>query len=281
MTQIGIATAREWMSRRPWLCPVLSLSIAVGIALLLGLTVWTLFLIAIFLACPVMAAWAYFVGERPLPIPLGPTPATRGMTLNWMAPWYDSLWCPAFGLGKRYRDRAAALAGVRAGDHVLDVGCGTGWLTRRAADVAGPTGAAWGIDAAPDMIRVAMQEAASARNAAKFKLAAIEALPFEDARFDLVVASLVIHHLPPDLKMIGMKEIHRVLKPGGRLFLAEPDRPAHRLWRIIFWPIGLHPNLRDHLQGRMPDILCSAGFGSITPLGHWMRLLTFWSAQKP
>ncbi len=207
--------------------------------------------------------------------------ATRGMTLNWIAPWYDSLWCPAFGLGKRYRDRTLMLAAIQKGDHVLDVGCGTGWLTRRAADIAGPTGAALGIDAAPDMIRMAMQQAARDRNAAQFKVAVIEALPFQDSSFDLVVASLIIHHLPPDLKVVGLKEIYRVLGPGGRLFLAEPDRPNHRFWRIIFWPIGLHPNLRDHLQGRMPDLLRSVGFVSLTPLGHWHQLLTFWSALKP
>ncbi len=269
------------MSKRPWLCPLLSLAIAVGIALLFGVSFWTIFLILVFLACPITMIWAYLIGERPLPVPLDPAPATRGMTLNWIAPWYDSLWCPAFGLGRRYRGRTMMLAAVQRGDHVLDVGCGTGWLTRRAADIAGPTGAASGIDAAPDMIRMAMQQATRERNAALFKVAMIEALPFQDSSFDLVVASLIIHHLPPDLKVVGLKEIYRVLKPGGRLFLAEPDRPNHRFWRIIFCPISLHPNLRDHLQGRMPDLLRNAGFVSLAPLGHWHQLLTFWSALKP
>lgn len=270
-------------ARKTWrrLCPALSLAMAVAVALAFGISAWTLLLVALFLACPIAAAWSYLMGRRPLPIPLGPVPVTRGMTLNWLAPWYDMLWCPAFGLGKRFRDRTAALAEFRAGERVLDVGCGTGWLTRRAAEIVGPTGAAWGIDAAPDMIRVGMQEAARARNAAQFKLAAIEALPFEDASFDLVVASLVIHHLPPELKAIGLKEAYRVLKPGSRLLVAEPDRPAHRLWRILFWPMGLHPNLRDHLRGRTADMLRSAGFGSVTPLGQWLGLLTFWSARKP
>jgi ubiquinone/menaquinone biosynthesis C-methylase UbiE len=264
-----------------WLCPALSLVMAVAIALLFGISFWTLFFIAVFLACPVVAVWGYFMGQRPLPVPLGPVPVTRGMTLNWAAPWYDSLWCPAFGLGRRFRERVVTLAEFRAGERVLDVGCGTGWLTRRAAEIVGPGGAACGIDAAPDMIRVAMQEAARTRNAAQFKLAAIEALPFGNTSFDIVVASLVIHHLPPDLKAIGLAEIYRVLKPGGRVLAVEPDRPEHRLWRIVFSPIALHPNLRDHLRGRTAEILRNAGFGSVTRVGHWLELLTFWSARKP
>ena len=90
------------MSKRPWLCPLVSLAIAVGVALLFGLTFWTIFLIALFLTCPIMAVWTYIMGQRPLPIPLDPTPVTRGMTLNWIAPWYDSIWCPAFGLGSGF-----------------------------------------------------------------------------------------------------------------------------------------------------------------------------------
>ena len=270
-------------ARKKWgrLCPALSLAMAVATALFFGMSFWTLFFIAVFLACPVVAVWSYLIGRRPLPIPLGPAPVTRGMTLNWVAPWYDSLWCPAFGLGRRFRDRTVALAEFRTGDRVLDVGCGTGWLTRRAAELVGPTGTAWGIDPAPDMIRVALQETARTRNAAQFKLAAIESLPFEEAGFDIVVASLVIHHLPPALKEIGLREAHRVLKPGGRLFVAEPDRPQNRLLRIVLWPMGLHPNLKGHLQGRTSEILQNAGFAAVTPLGQWLGWLTYWRARKP
>jgi SAM-dependent methyltransferase len=246
-----------------------------------GVSLWTVIIVLLLVACPASMAAAIYINQRPLPIPLGTAPATRGMTLNWLAPWYDSVWCPAFGLGRRYRDHVVALAGFRPGERVLDAGCGTGWLTRCAAEITGPSGAAWGIDAAPDMIRVALGEAARTRNSARFKLAAIEALPFEDASFDVVIASLVIHHLPSDVKATALREIHRVLKPNGRLLVAEPDRAEHWWWRTLLWPISLHRNMRDHLQGRIGNMLRNAGFASITPAGRWKHWLAFWQAQKP
>jgi SAM-dependent methyltransferase len=270
-------------SWRRWLFPVGSLALAVAIGLLFGLSFWTLFLIAIVLACPVVMVWTYVtyvMGQRPLPVPLGPVPETRGISLNWLAPWYD-LVCSAFGLGKRFRDRTLAFAELQLGDHVLDVGCGTGVLTRRAADAVGPLGVVWGIDPAPDMIRIAMQAAGSTGNAAHFKLAAIEALPFDSSSFDAVLASAVIHHLPPDLKLIGLREVHRILKPGGRLLVVDVDRPSHWLWRIVFWPMRFHSTMGDHLHGRTSEVLHNAGFGDVTTLGRWGGLLTFWSARKP
>ena len=264
-----------------WLCVLASVAVAWAVLLTFDPSFWRALVVAVLLACPAIAVWGFFSSFRPLPVPLGPAPATRGTTLNWVAPWYDALLSPLFGLGRRFRDRTFSLVELRQGDRVLDVGCGTGWLTRRAAQVVGPSGVAWGIDPAPDMIRLAMQAAGNLRNAARFELAAVEALPFEDASLDVVVACLVIHHLPPDLKVIGLREIHRVLKPGGRLFVAEPDRPDLWFLRILLWPARFHGNLRDHLDGRTSDILCNAGFVSVIARGHWAHWITFWSARKP
>src|SRR5581483_3173802 len=232
--QVDLKGAKEAAPYRPvWTCLPVMLALSAATLFFLGVSWWTIIIILLLLACPAAMATAIYINQQPLPVPLGPAPVTRGMTLNWLAPWYDPVWCPAFGLGRRYRDRAVALAGFRPGEHVLDVGCGTGWLTRRAAEITGPSGSAWGIDAAPNMIRVALEKAAHMGNPPRFQLAAIEDLPFEDASFDVVVASLVIHHLPPDVKAAALREVYRVLKPAGRLFVAEPDRPDHWLWRIL------------------------------------------------
>lgn len=262
-----------------WACIASALLLALAIALTLEPSLWRSFLFAVLLACPALAIWGAFKGIRPLPVPLGPVPVTRGLTLNWIAPWYDLVWGQLFGLGRRFRNRVFGLAAPQKGEHVLDVGCSTGWFTRLAAAAVGPTGVACGIDPAPDMIRIAMQTGAP--HGAQFQLGVIEDLSYGDARFDLVVASMVIHHLPPDLKQIGLREILRVLKPGGRLLVVELDRPGHWFWRFITGPLRFHPNLRDHLEGRTAKLLSGAGFVRVEPREQWARLITFWSARRP
>lgn len=269
---------------RGWLVAAVSLALAVTIALSFGFSFWSALLITVLLACPFVLVWTYAIGQRPLPIPLGPAPTTRGETryFDWVAPWYD-FQCSLFGLGKPFRNWTLALARdeLQPGDSVLDVGCGNGVITHALADIVGPTGEAWGIDPAPDMVRAAMQATALAGNAAHFKLAAIEVLPFPDASFDAALISLVLHHLPHDLKRAGLSEVRRVLKPGGRLLVIGPDRPDRRLGRILLCPTRLYRNLKDHLDGKTAELMQSAGFVSVRALGRWSHWLSFWSARKP
>lgn len=267
--------ARFWK----WTCASAALLAAAAIFLTVEASFWRSLLLAFFLACPLIVLWGALKGVRPLPVPLGPVPATRGMTLNWMAPWYDWMWASLFGFGRRFRNRVFELAAPKPGEHALDVGCGTGWFTRRAAAAVGPTGIACGIDPAPDMIRIAMQT--ETPHGARFELGVLEDLPYGDGRFDLVVSSMVIHHLPPDLKRRGLREIVRVLKPGGRVLLAEPCRPQSALWRAVLWPFGLHPNLADHLAGRTGEMLAAAGFIDTATQGRCGPWIEFWTARKP
>lgn len=207
-------------------------------------------------------------------------PRTRGAVMNWQAPFYD-LGCALVGLGRRFRAQTLRHAALQAGERMLDVGCGTGVLTCLAAAAVGPHGRAVGVDPAPRMIAVALRNATHAYSHAEFHVGVIERLPFADASFDVVLSSLMLHHLPPELKRAGLAEVYRVLRPGGRLVVVDLDHPGNPLWWLPFGPWLLVPMIADNLRGRIPRYLEAAGFRPVRALGRWFVLLTFWSAARP
>lgn len=207
-------------------------------------------------------------------------PATRGVTLNWMAPYYNTL-CRAMGVGRAFRERTLRLAALRPGENALDVGCGTGVLTQLAAKAVGPAGTAWGIDPAVDMIRVALTNAAVADSPACFKPGVIEEIAFESESFDAVFASFMLHHLPPDVKRAGLREVRRVLKSDGRLVVVDLDRPRNALWWVLLWPLRFHEGPSENLDGRISGLLAESGFDPVSIAGRWAGFVTFWVARKP
>src|SRR4030067_2596556 len=207
-----------------WICPILMMIVLMVVFMYFGFTLWSSLVIAALLICPVIILYGIVKAlrrESPLE---GMLPHTRGMPLDWVAPFYD--WgCRKAGLGPRFRQEAIRQTALRPGERVLDVGCGTGVLTRRAAEAVGLSGKAVGIDTAPKMIAMARKNASAERSNAEFRIAVIEDLPFEDNSFDCVLSSLMLHHLPPDLKLLGLGQVKRVLRTGGRLVLVDIGRP--------------------------------------------------------
>jgi demethylmenaquinone methyltransferase/2-methoxy-6-polyprenyl-1,4-benzoquinol methylase/phosphoethanolamine N-methyltransferase len=134
----------------------------------------------------------------------------------------------SLGQERKLRQATLALANVRPGERILEVGCGTGSLALAAKTQAGPGSQVAGIDVAPDMLEAARRKAASAGLEIQFKLGRIEAIPFPDAQFDLVLSSLMLHHIPGDeAKQQALIEVFRVLKPGGRLLIVDFAPPTN------------------------------------------------------
>jgi ubiquinone/menaquinone biosynthesis C-methylase UbiE len=122
------------------------------------------------------------------------------------------------------RQRTIDLAQLQSGETVLDVGCGTGTLALIAKKRVGTTGRVCGIDPATQQIARARSKAARRGLPIDFQIGVIERLAFPDQSFDAVLSTLMMHHLPDDLKRQGLSEIARVLKPGGRLVIVDFKR---------------------------------------------------------
>lgn len=153
---------------------------------------------------------------------------TRGGVLNW-GWFYDLLvWFVIGGREQTLRQMIADLARLQSGETVLDVGYGTGSLTRVARERVGETSRVCGIDPGPQQIARARRQAERAGLSIDFQVGVIEHLAFPDQSFDVVLSSLMMHHLPDDLKRQGLAEIARVLKPGGVCwFSMRTFPPAH------------------------------------------------------
>jgi len=125
---------------------------------------------------------------------------------------YQELLVPA--LMQEWAPRVADAAGINPGDRVLDVACGTGVLTREAAGRAGPSGAVTGLDLSPEMLAVAARLSPELR----WQQGSADALPFPDKSFDAVVGQFGLMFFPDPVT--GLREMRRVLVPGGRLAVA-------------------------------------------------------------
>jgi ubiquinone/menaquinone biosynthesis C-methylase UbiE len=125
------------------------------------------------------------------------------------------------GKWRELRQRTTTLAQLQPGDAVLDVGCGTGTLALEVARRVGRAGRVAGIDPSPQQIACARAKAARRNAPIEFQIGVIEQLAFPDRTFDVVFSTLMMHHLPAPLKRQGLAEIARVLKPGGRLVIAD------------------------------------------------------------
>jgi ubiquinone/menaquinone biosynthesis C-methylase UbiE len=155
------------------------------------------------------------------------------------------------------------------------VGCGTGTLAcmlaqrEAAAEVHG-------LDGDADMISRSCAKARELRVRADFRQGMSSHLPYPDGHFDHVLSSLFFHHLGLDAKEATLAEMLRVLKPGGRLHIADWGTPHDPLMRSAFLVIQLFDGFRttnDNVRGRLPAMTSWAGFSNVEVDGRFRTML--------
>lgn len=156
-------------------------------------------------------------------------------------------------------------AALQPGQRVLDVGCGTATLTIAAKQLQ-PAAELTGLDGDPEILRRAKAKAARAGVNIHFDEALSHRMPYADASFDVVLSSLFFHHLNRDSKIAALREIHRVLKPGGVLHIADWGKAANPLMRGLFYGIQMLDGFEttaDNVAGLLPELMRGAGFREV------------------
>jgi ubiquinone/menaquinone biosynthesis C-methylase UbiE len=209
---------------------------------------------------------------------------TRGRTLDYAANVYD-FFESILLLGKQteYDQKIVELLDLKPSDAVLDLGCGTGVLCKMIGDhlSAQSGGGVIGIDAAGKMIEVARKKRGAPN--IHFEAMAAENLAFENEKFDAVVSSLFFHHVPLDLKKMALSEAYRVLKPGGRLVIADMHRPATWMGALVShisrW-FFMQPQIADNIRGVLPELIASAGFISPKIQATYFGYIAVFTSEK-
>jgi len=168
------------------------------------------------------------------------------------------------------------LLGVTAGELVLDVGCGSGVVTRDIAGRVGPAGRAVGVDQSPQLLAVARElaDGAGLGGRVEFREGSAQSLPFPDGAFDVAVAVTVLSHTPGGESVVP--EMARVVRPGGRVGVFDLDtdmtsvtHPDRALTRRIVAAASDATAVDGWLSRRLPLLFARAGLEDVRVRGFF------------
>ncbi|MFC6488902.1 class I SAM-dependent methyltransferase [Nitratireductor sp. GCM10026969] len=147
---------------------------------------------------------------------------------------YERFFVPS--IGGPVADDLIGVAGLQPGERVLDVACGTGVVTRRAAERVGAGGTVAGLDVNAGMLSVARSQTPPDVSIEWYETSA-ESMPFPDEAFDVVLCQMGLQFIPD--KQAALREMRRVLVTGGRVFVTVPG-PKPPLFAIMKEALASH-----------------------------------------
>jgi ubiquinone/menaquinone biosynthesis C-methylase UbiE len=184
---------------------------------------------------------------------------------------------------KAFRGKLIKHAGMMPGYRVLDVGCGTATLTIM-VKMDQPAAEVNGFDYDLDVLALARRKIARAQLDIALVRGTAAVLPFAGMTFDCVLTSLVVHHLSTENKQGAIREIYRVLKPGGEFYLVDFGPPSGMLMRFFTFVVGRFEKLSDNTSGRLPVMMTEAGFTDVAQVDQFNTVfgtVAFYRGRKP
>lgn len=192
-------------------------------------------------------------------------------------------------LGRMRQAYACLASRIAKGWMVLDIGCGTGAMTIRAAQRGARV---VGIDVNAQMLEIAIKHVEEMRLSSSVELReqGMAELPNEPAgKYDAATASLVFSELSEDERAFALLELRRLLKPGGLLLIADETKPSGLFRKLLFWllriPLAALTYILTQLTTnpieRLPETVAAAGFIIEEQHTNWLGNLTLLICRNP
>ncbi len=194
---------------------------------------------------------------------------TPALGYDWLSVWYDlaiKLTMPE----RKFRNLLVDHLNPVNGEHILEFGFGTGANLLMASKRA-PNSHFMGLDIDPKIREIANHKLTKNSLSIPLNLYDGTAFPFESNSFDKVVSCLVFHHLDKEAKLRSLKEIHRVLKPGGKLVIGDWGQAKSRMMRTAFYLVQVLDGFKttnDNVNGLLPEYIQESGFSDVQEVDH-------------
>ena len=204
---------------------------------------------------------------------------------RWLTRFYD----PVVRVTTReatFKEALVRQASIQTGHRILDLGCGTGTLALLVKR-AHPGAEVFGLDADPEPLKLARRKLAKSGFEVRLDQGLASALPYAAESFDRTLSSLFFHHLSSELKLEAMREVLRLLRPGGEFHIADWGKPTGPAMRLAFVAVQLldgFSTTTDSDRGLLPDLLGLAGFEGVETTSCYSTLvgsLSLYRARRP